>query len=205
MPKAIDLAGVRYGRLVGVRRVENNVHGHSRWLFRCDCGKEVVRDPASVRYGTTLSCGCLRVENTRAQRRKHGLSHSPTEGAYLGAKRRCTKTNDPKFPQYGGRGISMCERWMAGFEFFLEDMGVRPDGMTLDRIDVNGPYSPSNCRWATVHTQARNRTDNVWVVHEGERMILKDFALLMGVNYRTLCTRIQKCGLTPHEALAPRR
>lgn len=94
----------------------------------------------------------------------------------------------------------MCEEWMSSFETFLKDMGECPPDKTLDRIDVNGHYEPRNCRWATMAEQARTRTDNILVEHNGQKMILKDFAALMKVNYKSLHRRVKYLGESPHEA-----
>lgn len=94
----------------------------------------------------------------------------------------------------------MCPRWQRSFSAFLEDMGECPAGLTLDRVDVNGNYEPANCRWASPRQQSRNRTDNVYVFHDGERMILKDFARHMGVNYKSLHRRVRVQGEEPHAA-----
>ncbi len=99
----------------------------------------------------------------------------------------------------------MCRRWLDSFAAFLEDMGECPAGLTLDRIDVNGDYEPRNCRWATAAVQVRNKTTNVFVRHEGETLILKDFAKRMGVHYGSLHARIRYKGQTPHEAAAALR
>jgi hypothetical protein len=130
-----------------------------------------------------------------------GRCSSPELKARDHAKSRCTNPRDPKFPNYGGRGIRMCARWAESFEAFLADMGQRPAGTTLDRIDVDGNYEPGNCRWATPAEQARNRTDNVIVEINGRRMVLKDFAAAMRVSYKALSARVRK-GQDPHAAAA---
>ena len=126
---------------------------------------------------------------------------SKTLKSYQHAKGRCTNPKDPKFPIYGGRGITMCQRWLDGFSNFLEDMGECPEGHTLDRIDPHKGYNPENCRWATISEQARTRTDNVLVYHDGAKLILKDFAALMGVNYKSLHRRVRYLGEDPHDAV----
>jgi hypothetical protein len=200
---AIDVTGERYGRLVGVRRVPS-AGRRTKWLFRCDCSTDVVLSLETVRQGFTQSCGCLRKDVTRARSLTHGhrvdYKTTKTRKSYEHAKGRCFNPNDPKYPHYGGRGITMCEEWANGFTAFLRDMGECPPGKTLDRVDVNGHYEPRNCRWATTRQQARTRTDNVLVQHEGRQVILKDFAALMGVSYKALHARVRYRGQSAHEA-----
>lgn len=203
MTVAIDVCGDRYGRLIALRRTANQGR-RTVWLFRCDCGNEVALRLELVRGGTTKSCGCLRAEVTRDRSLTHGhhvgRKATRTLKAYQHAKSRCFNANDPKFPHYGGRGITMCQEWVASFEAFLADMGDCPDGRTLDRVDVNGHYEPRNCRWATSAQQARSRTDNVLVVDAGQTMVLKDFAARMDVAYKPLWSRMRRLGIDAHEA-----
>ena len=203
MVVALDITGQRFGRLVAINRVSTSGR-RSVWAFRCDCGtvKEIRLE--NVRGGITESCGCIRKEKTASRSATHrhtvGRKSTATYRAYAHAKGRCTNPRDPKFANYGGRGVVMCERWLAGFENFLADMGEKPSGLTLDRIDVNGPYAPGNCRWATVRTQARNRTDNVWVEHGGAHIILKDYAALRGVRYKSLHRLVRYEGMSAEKA-----
>jgi hypothetical protein len=125
--------------------------------------------------------------------------------AWEHAKQRCANPRDAKYPNYGARGITMCVEWRDDLTAFLRDMGPRPAGTTLDRVDVNAGYEPGNCRWATASQQARTRTDNVLVEHEGRRLVLKDFAAEMGVSYKSLHARIKYRGQTPAEAVAALR
>lgn len=169
--RKIDLVGKSFGRLTVIEMLtEKGKDTKARCL--CVCGKERVALAYNVRNGNTSSCGCLARERSseRARHaarlagdanRKHGMSTSPTYVAWRGAINRCYRLKDKRYSSYGGRGISMCEEWRASFEAFLRDMGPAPDGMTLDRIDVNGNYEPCNCRWATRVQQARNTRANV--------------------------------------------
>ncbi len=142
--------------------------------LRCECGTEVERRANSVLAGEVRSCGCLRVETTRATHTKHGgyadQQISPTMATYKGMIARCTRPSHVKYADYGGRGIKICDRWLEpdgrGFANFVADMGERPVDprgqgrgglLTLDRIDVNGDYTPENCRWADWSTQCANQ------------------------------------------------
>lgn len=195
--RALDIAGQRFGRLVALER-QPSIGRRTAWSFVCDCGSVVVRKLEPVRAGITTSCGCLRAELTAERSRTHGHSagrvRSRTLRAWDHAKGRCFNKTDHKYPHYGERGITMAPVWAEDFSAFLRDMGECPEGRSLDRIDVNGHYEPGNCRWATADEQSRNRTDNVYVDFEGERLVLKDFALRVGVAYKRLHGRMRRTG-----------
>lgn len=203
MVEKIDVTGERYGRLVAVRRTKTHAK-KTFWLFQCDCGALHECRLENVRHSNTRSCGCQKAEDIAARSIKHGhqtgRKESRTLKCYRHAKSRCENPNDPKFPIYGGRGIVMCREWSSDFSAFLRDMGECPPGMSIDRIDPNKGYNQDNCRWATIAQQARTRTDNIVVEHDGRQMVLKDFAALMGVNYKTLHARVRYRGMTPQDA-----
>lgn len=159
-PSAVN-PGDRFERLLVVAPAGYTTYGRNmrQSLCRCDCGTEKVIANHSLRCGAVRSCGCLSREYSQKPK-KHGHTKggmSPTYMSYANAKSRVTYPSCPSYERYGGRGITMCQRWRDSFEAFLADMGERPEAKSLDRIDPDGNYEPANCRWATSAEQNANR------------------------------------------------
>lgn len=154
--KYFDLTGQQFGQLVVVERASEPARGPVLWKCICNCGIEKIVNSANLRNGTTNSCGCLRRLKASEKFKTHGMTSSPTYRAWSCMRTRCKNPRATNYSSYGGRGIDVCERWES-FENFLQDMGTKPNDMTLDRINVNGNYEPKNCRWATKQEQAKNK------------------------------------------------
>lgn len=191
MAKLIDLTGQTFVRWTVLHRVENSKNGDAKWLCQCGCGVKRPVLARSLRNGDSTSCGCLSAERL-ARRRKHSWCEKAEYRAWKAIKRRCLNPKDAKFPDYGGRGIKVCDRWLNSFEAFLEDMGARPSLQhSIDRIDNNGHYEPGNCRWATSSQQNKNTRSNRRYVYQGREQCLSDWASELGIKYTTLRARLE--------------
>lgn len=156
MGRVKDRAGEVCGDYTVLSFACQSKNGTSKWLCQCPCGKEkVIFTTVLTRNGGPL-CPCKSAAKQAAAKTTHGMTETPTWNSWHSMRLRCENPNAPDYPDYGGRGITICERW-ASFENFLEDMGVRPEGKTLDRIENMGNYERDNCKWSTPKEQANNR------------------------------------------------
>lgn len=192
------IPGYRSGRLVVLREVESLWDGRlrrRRVLCRCDCGQETTLRANSLRPGGTLSCGCLAreisIELGRRLNITHGKSLMPEFNIWKAMRERCRRENGPAFQHYGGRGITVCERWERSFEAFLADMGKRPTPKhSIERRDNDAPYSPENCVWASQAEQCRNTRRNNRLTLNGETLCLTDWAQRLGTVPQTIQGRL---------------
>ena len=189
-----ELAGQRFGRLETLERVSiNGKNGY--WKCICDCGAETIVLTNNLISGKTRSCGCLFKEVIRnGAHTTHGKSGSREQTAYNHMRERCLDPFDKAYHRYGGRGITICDRWLGkeGIVNFLEDMGDCPPKFELERINNNGNYEPGNCRWASHDEQCRNRRPNIFITMFGKRLCLKDMCNLIGSDYKRVHYRYKK-------------
>jgi hypothetical protein len=192
MPKPMDITGLRVGRLVAVEPLRSGAGGRI-WRIACDCGNMIEKRVGEYRHGDAQSCGCLRAEKSRTlgyKNFKHGEGHSnktPEYRAWSGMKERCFNPKKDNYPAYGGRGISVCERWRDSYENFLSDVGRRPGpAYSLDRIDPDGNYEPGNVRWATRTTQQSNRRNTVYFHMHGQKIPAARLAQMAGFHRNDL-------------------
>lgn len=198
MSAFIDRVGMRFGKLLVIARSFDAGSDRTRWLCQCDCG--VIKSVGGSSLTTTRSCGCLKTGKTRGPK-AHGCSRTPEYAAWLGMRSRCTNPASINYERYGGRGIKVCPEWFNDFLVFLRDMGPRPaPGLTVDRINNDGDYEPSNCHWATPKQQARNQGGNKVFTYKGKTQCLAAWAEEYGLKVATLVRRIHK-GYSVEDAL----
>ena len=171
----------KYGFLTAVKFVKKDKH--SFWLFRCDCGKEKIIRTDAVYTGKVVSCGCHKNKNLR--RFTHRMSGTSVYDSWCHMKTRCDKKRGKDYKNYGGRGITYSKDWEK-FENFYRDMGDKPSGMTLERIDNNGNYCKENCKWATRSEQNNNTRHCKFYTYKGKRYSMKNLAREIQVNYWSL-------------------
>lgn len=190
-----DLTGLRVERLLVLGMHPRKKGENIKWLCVCDCGVEKLIDSGSLKSGRVKSCGCLSRENTISRNTTHGQAGkvvAPSYNSWAGMIDRCRNPNNKKYKDYGGRGIKVSDEWMD-YVVFLQDMGPSPGvGYSIDRIDVNGDYKKSNCRWATPLEQAANRRNNVLVNTPDGVMCVSAAARFYGIRDGVLRKRIHE-------------
>lgn len=201
-----NLVGRRIGRLVVIRAAEDATFPGGgimgRWECNCDCGNTKIIHGGHLRQKMTLSCGCIRKEKARDRMTTHGESRSGlcqgrargsgAYGSWLAMITRCTNVNQGSAHNYVLRGISVCDRWLSSFANFKSDMGPRPKGMCIERIDNNGNYEPGNCRWATMKEQANNSRNNRFLVKDGIRLTVSRWAERLKINPMIIYSRLHQ-------------
>lgn len=189
---AKDERGNVYGKLTVIEFTE--IRGEAMWLCRCECGNSSKVAGSDLRKGGTKSCGCLRAS-------QGGGYKTPEYTTWKEMKRRCYNPRNSQYHLYGGRGITICDRWRTTFVNFLADMGKKPSPQhSIDRIDNDGNYEPANCRWATKMEQSHNSRKVRLITYNGETLCLREWARKVGITHRTLSVRLRR-GWTTERAL----
>ena len=191
----VDLTGQSFSRLTVVGLVRR---GPRHWLCKCSCGKDAEVRQDRLLAGRTKSCGCLHRELMLATTR---LGHESEYDIWKAMKQRCCNPSSKDYYRYGGRGISMCQRWKLSFNAFLADMGIRPSkNHSIDRIDNDGNYEPGNCRWATASQQARNKRRDQLIEWNGQSLCVRDWERVLGFKRDVVRQRL-KAGWSVEDAL----
>ena len=198
-----DISGMRFGKLEAIERVGSDKHRHSTWLCKCDCGNEIVVRSDSLIRGLQVSCGCYNIEQIRNRSITHGKANTRLYNIWRGIKKRCFVESEVFYKDYGGRGITICDEWKDDFEMFYEwsmQNGYRED-LTIDRIDVNGNYEPTNCRWATLIEQQNNTRKNRFLTFNGERHTIAEWSRVTGISVQRKSHRLNGLGMSVERAL----
>lgn len=192
-----DLTGMRFGKLLVIRRVGSDKSKNATWLCRCDCGNKVVKVGINLRCGDTSSCGCYHKQVVKEHMQTHGKSKTRLYKVWAGIKSRCYNPKVDNYKYYGGRNIGMCSEWKESFEKFMEwsyqngyDENAKPQECTIDRIDNDKDYSPENCRWVNHYEQCHNQSKNRVYTYNGVSLTMAEWARKLNINYSTLKRRI---------------
>lgn len=196
-----DLSGQQFGKLSVLERSGRNKHKQTMWLCACECGKQITTTSGSLVSGAAKSCGCSRGEANKT----HGLSGTALHHTWANIIQRCENPNNSAFKNYGGRGISICDEWRYDFQTFYGwaiANGYR-DGLTIERIDVNGNYDPSNCCWATRKEQGFNRRNNHRITYNEKTQTMRQWADELELDYDVIAKRINVLHWSVEDALKP--
>lgn len=199
-----EIVGSTFERLRVIERVGKDRHGY-KYLCECECGNHIVLYGGDLRHKRNKSCGCLRKEVTATrnkERAKHNMHNTNLYHCWNAMKQRCSNTHHHNYKNYGGRGIGVCKEWQDFLPFCQWAMANGyEDNLTIDRIDVNKNYEPSNCRWATQKEQANNRRPNHPLTHNGETHTISEWAEILDINVNTLYRRINVAKWSSEKAL----
>ncbi len=197
--RQLNLSGIRFGRLVAIEKTEWRKNNRVVWRCICDCGNESFVASSNLTFAHTKSCGCLQIDIVT----KHDASATPEYKAWYSMLQRCNDPEHKSFNRYGARGITVCERWQE-LRNFLDDMGTRPSGMTLERINNDEGYSKDNCKWATRSEQQRNTSLNRMLTFNGETMCVVRWGERIGLTGAQIRDRL-RIGWTVEDTLTTPR
>ena len=186
--KPIDITGERFGHLVAIRFDETSKPSRRKWICQCDCGKIKSIRLSHLRSGATISCGCKHYTPI------HGKTGSRIYEVWVQMKQRCSNPHSSHYYAYGQREITVCQEWSKDFRNFYSwsIQNGYADNLTIDRINNEKGYSPDNCRWATLYTQANNRRNNKWLLVDGEKLTIAQAARKYGIDQKRLGMRIAR-------------
>lgn len=200
-----DLTGQKFGKLTVIKRTTNSKWNETRWICKCECGKETITTYGKLAYNHKKSCGCILKEVVSKTHSKHKLRKDRLYNIWAKMKQRCYNTNNKSYKNYGGRGIKICKEWLEeengfinfykwainnGYKEHLEKFGSK--NTTIDRIDVNGNYEPNNCRWATQREQSLNRRSNVFISYNGETKTISEWVEKTNLTYSSIKHRLKR-------------
>jgi hypothetical protein len=190
MSKIENLKGKTFGYLTVISLDNNPLNKRIKWICQCKCGKTTSVFAHSLKSGKTQSCGCKRFES---HNKKHGMKHTRIYEIWCGMKKRCYNPHSKSYEHYGNKGITVCNEWLHNFENFYKwsILNGYNDNLQIDRIDTNGNYTPKNCRWITHAEQQRNKTNNIYLEHNGETKTLSEWCKIMGEPYHKIHGRIK--------------
>jgi len=204
MEQALDITGIKYGRLTALKVGPRTRRGRATWLCQCECGSmPKAIDRHQLISGRTISCGCAQREAARQNGKKgitHGHSNSPEYNVWYSMVGRCEDPKNRSYADYGGRGIKVCDSWKSDIRNFIDSMGIPIPGMTIERKNNNGDYCPENCIWIPRSEQSRNRRNNVWITYNGETKLKGDWCKELGLNNANWDQKIRN-GWTVEEIL----
>ena len=198
-----DLTGQRFGRLVVAKSVVQNKSGRNLWECKCDCGNVSYATTGHLISGNTRSCGCLYSETRHTINKIHGQSHTRLYKIWADIKTRCYNTKSTNYHKYGGRGICVCNQWVEDYQTFEKwalENGYK-DNLTIDRINPNGNYEPSNCRWVTQKVQQNNRRNNRLLTYNNETLTISQWSEKLGFKRSVIGQRINGMGWSVEKAL----
>ena len=195
------MVGKKYGRLTVISKAGRNKHGKQLFECKCACGNKTTVERGSIRSGNTKSCGCYKQEMAIKANRTHGMTNTPLYNSWRAMQERCNNPNASNYKIYGGRGVAICSEWLEFEPFARWAManGFQP-GLWIERIDNNGNYEPSNCKWATREEQSNNRRNNHMVTFRSKTMSIAQWSRVTGIRYSTLRSRFND-GWPPERAL----
>ena len=188
-----DLTGQKFGRLTVIERTENKGK-QTMWKCLCDCGNYTIINGYSLRNGISKSCGCLSGELAKQRKQTHNHHGERMYNIWKNMKQRCFNTNNKNYNSYGGRGITVCVEWKNDFQAFYDwsMLNGYTDELTIDRIDNDGNYKPSNCRWTNAKIQSNNRRNNHLITYDGKAQTIAQWADELNMSYSALYSKLKR-------------